>query len=568
MNAWPHQSRSIALLDEAIQGGEKSMCLYLPTGMGKTRVMQDLAVAYVNAGKKVSLYTNRKNLIEQTSAAMDRAKINHGIRAAGYPDQRELPFQISSFQTESRRLKNAVPDDPEFPGGTLGWTLHAADLVLIDEAHENCHDTAEEIIRRHLAAGAVVVGFSATPCDVAHVYNSLIVGGNVSDGFACGALVRAEHVGAGEPDFKAFKKKMRECEELTEPQMRKIMNVEAIYGDVIKWYRQLNPQGIPAVLFAPGIRESIFFAEEFTKAGIPASHIDGDDCWIDGHMHKASPNIREELRERSKSGDIKIVCNRYVMRTGVDWPWLSHAVFATPFGSLQAYIQSGGRILRAYPGKTRAVIQDHGGAWIRFGSLNADREWRIDLTGNQLAAVRERRLREKKDREPARCPQCGLINMGKKCSGCGFTIDLTKRPRPVYQEDGSIEIYTGDIFEPRIAKRFNNTQSLWEAQYWRACNTRWDVDGEDLSGRKVIAMAERISGQKYKGPQGAARAADELRHAGHTVVLTKPGRNFNQAEAQFFLDHHYWPPRDLRLMPKSDYHFSRHVAAVPMEELL
>jgi superfamily II DNA or RNA helicase len=47
----------------------------------------------------------------------------------------------------------------------------------------------------------------------------------------------------------------------------------------------------------------------------------------------------------------------------VNWPWIEHLILAFVAGSLQTYLQIGGRGLRASPetGKTQVIIQDHGG---------------------------------------------------------------------------------------------------------------------------------------------------------------------------------------------------------------
>ena len=39
-----------------------------------------------------------------------------------------------------------------------------------------------------------------------------------------------------------------------------------------------------------------------------------------------------------------------------------------------------GRLLRAYPGVSVVRLQDHGGHWHRFGSVNADRTWLLEDT--------------------------------------------------------------------------------------------------------------------------------------------------------------------------------------------
>src|SRR5690606_19790965 len=112
---------------------------------------------------------------------------------------------------------------------------------------------------------------------------------------------------------------------------------------------ELNPDRLPTILFAPGVKESIWFAEQFHSKGIRAAHIDGDDIWIDGEYYTSNHQLREEIRKMSESGELPLVTNRFVLREGIDWPFLAHGIFATVFGSLASYLQSGGRLLRNHP---------------------------------------------------------------------------------------------------------------------------------------------------------------------------------------------------------------------------
>lgn len=218
----------------------------------------------------------------------------------------------------------------------------------------------------------------------------------------------------------------------------------------------------------------------------------------------------------SRAGEIKVVCNRFVLREGIDMPWVEHGILATVFGSLQTHLQSGGRLLRACPGKARATVQDHGGNWWRHGSLNADREWDLCLTPAMCAGVREDRFREKKDREPCRCPGCGLVLAGLSCPGCGFKIDPRKKSRPVVQHDGELRDVEGDVYQPRRERFEPDTTKLWQSMYYRAKNG---------------------------------------------------GMTFRQAAGLFAHEHRYHPPRDLPLMPQDPRDWYRQVSDVPRDQL-
>jgi superfamily II DNA or RNA helicase len=290
-----------------------------------------------------------------------------------------------------------------------------------------------------------------------------------------------------------------------------------IFGRVWDWWQRTNPEQRPSILFAPGVAESIWFAEQFMARGIPWAHIDGQNVWLDGQLRPTSRSLRDEVIGRLKDGSIKGVSNRFVLREGLDIPEASHGILATVMGSLQSYLQSGGRFLRSIPGKSLATIQDHGGMYHRLGSLNADRQWALDLTENVISGVRQQRFREKKEPEPIRCPQCSLIrSSGPVCPQCGYQCQ--RRSRMVVQQDGTLKEYVGDMYHPRVTRFCDNTVKLWIKCYYQAKNSR-----------------KRMT--------------------------------FNQAMAWFYQQNRYYPPKDLPRMPVDPCDWHLPVADVPPDRL-
>lgn len=447
MNLWAHQQRALDLVDAAIGAGQRKIVVTIPTGGGKTLVMQTLAQGFLERKSKVVMYTNRRLLREQTSAVMMDAGIYHGVRAAGEDDERDHPFQISSIQTEHSRVVKQ-----------RRWELHAADLVLVDEAHMQKENMAVEILNRHIAAGAVVVGFTATPLDLGDFYEHLIIAATTSELRKCGALVPAIHYAPDEPDMRSFKKLSSDKDDLkvSENDVKKAMGPRPqLWGRVWANFEQLNPEHRATILFAPGVEESIWFAQQFCEKSVKAAHLDGDDVWMDGYFHKSTPELRAEVLDASKTGRIRVLCNRFVLREGIDAPWLSHGIFATVFGSVQSYLQSGGRLLRAFSGMDSVTVQDHGGNWWRHGSLNDDREWFLEQTQDMAYGLRSARIREGKKSQPFRCPQCGRTwTRGRACltahGGCGFELPpKAKFARPVVTAEGDLREMIGEVFRKR-----------------------------------------------------------------------------------------------------------------------
>ena len=527
---WPNQTLALREVPAAIDRGDKRILLTSPTGTGKARIACLLIDRWVEEGKRVSLYTNRKMLIEQLSGVLDKHGIRHGVRAAGHDDELHLDVQVSSVQTEGARvIKRAT------------WELHPAERVLIDECHINVGRVSQELMRRHLEQGAAIVGLTATPIGLGDLYDTLIVAGNNSEMMKCGALVSCDHYAPDEPDLKHCGR-IAIGEDLTEKQNVKAIMLPGVYGRVYTNWRRFNPDAKPTILFGPGVGEALGFAEHFQSKGVPSAHIDGEEIWIRGHSYRADKEARKDLLEQFKAGEIKLLTNRFVLREGIDIPSVECMIFATVFGSLQSYLQAGGRGLRASPstGKTKLTLLDHGGCWHRLGSLNADREWCLNCTNAIITGLREDTLRKKRCKqckaplgqgrlcprcgvsnevEPFQCPECRRVLTTLRCP-CGFEIQPGKKSRPVIQADGTLKEMAGDIYKPRRVCHKANAAKLWEQMYWRARSKKWNA-------------------------------------------------TFRQAEVMFAKENGWaYPPRDIPFMPTTATDFFLKVSEVPLSRLI
>lgn len=506
-NRWPNQIRAFDGVMDAMARGVKRLCVTSPTGTGKTKVITDLLHWVADQKTTAALYTHRKMLRDQLGNDLTRANILYGDRAAGFKPALWRDIQLVMTPTEASRVYKAEARE-----------LHDAKFVLVDERHQNQGPSFLRMMNDHVAAGAMEISFTATPLDLIDV-DELLVAGSVSEGRECGALVVAETYAPDEPDLKHIRQ-YAVGEDLSDADNHKVIMRPGVFGRVKDSWLAHNPEQKPTILFGPDVKGSLFFAEQFYKAGIRAAHIDGSDVWLDGEWHQSDEEIRDRVAELSQAGEIKVVCNRFVLREGINWPWIECGIFATVFGSLTAFLQSGGRLLRASAssGKTKALILDHGGNYHRHGSLNEDREWTLGLTNHVAVGQRQENMREQKQPEPITCPQCSKVRYGgRQCPACGFIAH--KKSRMVVQIDGTLRPVDGDIYRPRRTRRLHNERDLWRKIYFRAKSERWNA-------------------------------------------------TFRQAEAMYFREHFAWPPRDLPLMPKTTSDWWRKVADVPYESLI
>lgn len=450
---WPHQVRVLDLCDQAIASGERAMCVASATGTGKSLIAFEQMTRFAMSGKRVAVYCNRRLLFDQLSRGMHDEGITHGHRASGYKATLARDIQLCMAQTERNRVLEEE-----------SRALHDADIVIVDEAHLNANGAMLTILRQHLAEGATLIGYTATPTDIGHLYTHLIQGATPSEGRACGALLPARCHGPEIPD-KVWIKRIPTGEENLHGKLRK-QYVQMIFGRVVDTWRRLNPDGLPTILFAPGVAESRWFSKAMWSLGIKAAHIDAKGVLMDGEWYSGDI-ARTQLLDRFRDGEIEVMCNRFVLREGIDVPNIYHAILATKFGSETSYVQAVGRVLRYHdslPG--HVIVQDHGGSLLAYGSPNEDRHWILNQTSDEREYVRRRELQEGIRREPFTCPNCSALRYsGDVCPFCGFFYN--KRTRRVLQRDGTLREYSGLMFrKPKPAGP--DLKKLWLSCYWGA----------------------------------------------------------------------------------------------------
>lgn len=483
---WPHQRRGLEELVSLIEAGEKRICVTSPTGGGKTRML----MTRILANKDATIYTDRKMLFSQLCNNLDDAGLWYGKRASGHKTFSMPDTQICMIQTEKAAVMEYGARD-----------IHNSSEIHIDEAHNNSRGKSLELMEMH---SGVKIGWTATPLDLGHAFDHLVVAGTNSELRECGSHIPAYHFAPSEGGVSVVGKvKVGEGVCGISKKWRTIY-CQRIFGGVLSNLRRLNPELKPTILFGPDVAGSIWFCEQLNEAGIAAAHIDGENCWLDGSLVPTTQEVREEIADRHSKGEIKVVCNRFVLREGVDWPWIAHCIFATNFGSVTAYIQAGGRVLRNHPSLDHVTIQDHGGNWHVHGSLNENRLWDLGLTNATYTAMRHEMAREDDEGKSMTCPKCdGIRGSGLKCPFCGWEMERHDYRRKVIEVDGTLK--------------------PMEVSQWRK--------------RKKLATTEKLQ-REWTGIVYGTRKY-------------KPERTMAQLYANFARNHDWqYPPKDWPQMPK------------------
>jgi hypothetical protein len=246
-----------------------------------------------------------------------------------------------------------------------------------------------------------------------------------------------------------------------------------VFGRVYTHWKRLNPEARPTVLFGPDVAGAIYFAEEFTRKGVRAAHIDAKQIWYNGEYMDSDDENREWLLKTFESGEIQLLTSRWVLKEGIDLPFVAHAIFACVVGSLKSWLQMGGRAIRYHPDTPSVIIQDHGGCFRRHGSLNADRHWELGMSGYRETGLRQEAMREKPEIEPILCSKCGMMRLsGPTCPACGYSCH--KRSKMVVQINGDLKLVEGPTYKKHRVKMESDTVGKWTKMFHRARSKKWN----------------------------------------------------------------------------------------------
>ena len=494
-----------------IRSGCKDPCMCSPTGSGKTAMVTHMLMG----PERQTLLTPRRILLEQTARFLTRFGVEFGVRASGYPTSLGAPIQIGMIDTEYSRAHK---------GRSLGheckWPLHDAEIVHIDEIHTQTGPRVQRIRQNYIDIGASVVGWTATPRDIGHLCSELIEVTTVSELIRQGFLVEPIVFGPDMPDTTKMDKVKRQANgDFSVADLKKVWSCGRIFANVLRSFIELNVASTPAILFAQGVRESQWFAERFTENGIRAAHVDGSNVWIDGKQYKSDREARDAVFAQVEDGSVRVLCNRFVLREGFDLPCIGHVILACAFGSRAPFVQAVGRALRPYPGRTNAIIQDHGGNWLRLPAIDSDTPWELGVSERVLAQERIEMIRSGTIPEPINCPKCNAIRpSGDTCPVCHYRT--LKKSRPVVQVDGTLKLVDGPAYRKRRIVRTATDVEDWEKAFWAA--------------------------QK-----------------------NTPERTLSQVYAYFAKRNNWrWLPRDLKFMPKRERHWFVPIRDLEFSDLL
>ena len=351
-----------------------NVLLVAPTGAGKTRIGVELVTAALSrpGADGVIWMAHRRELLQQAHArllAEGLSTLDVDIIAPWAKRGPGARVHVASIET----LAAAFARGEEMP---------KARVVVLDEAHHYAAESWGAVARCY--EGSTVLGLTATPergdgVALGDLFDELIPVASVAQLQAMGVLVRATVFAPDGPTAKL-----------------------AHYPAAAYLERARGRRGF---VFCSTVTHAQQVADALTAGGHPANVI---------HAQTPGP-LRAALLESFASGDPAALrelglslqaplalCNVATLTEGVDVPAAEVCVLASRIKHHGGYLQRIGRVLRAAPGKTGAIILDLHGNVIRHGLPEAPRTFSLE---GKAITLRD----EKGEAKPTSCPDCGCV---------------------------------------------------------------------------------------------------------------------------------------------------------------
>lgn len=339
----------------------------MPTGGGKTRLFVEIIKSAIAKGGAALVIAHREELLVQAQLAIIAEGLTDVGIIAPWARRQHARVQVASIQTLAAQLKK-------------GRDLPPADVVVLDEAHHFSKGAPGWYEVAATYQEATIVGVTATPqrgdgTPMGDMFDVLIPACSVRELQELGVLVPCVTY---RPDHKT----------------------KALCREPLQAYQE-HGNGELAFVFCATVAHAEMVCGTFREAGIPAATIHAETPWAlrTARVEAFKTQDATPLR-RAGTAELpaRVLCNVYTLTEGVDVPPASVCILARGAGCESIMLQCVGRVLRASPGKERAIFWDLRGVTHKLLLPEAPREYSLD--GKAISGKSE------KDDPPRRCKAC------------------------------------------------------------------------------------------------------------------------------------------------------------------
>jgi superfamily II DNA or RNA helicase len=341
-----YQIETINKIRAELAAGRRRICVCLPTGAGKSHIAAGIIRLALekNPRARIWLCVPRLELVSQMRRVLEASGVFAGEISAKAKD-----FMMNVCVCSKDTLVRAD-------------SLPTPDFIFFDEAHVALEQ------QRAIAGrcpGAVIIGLTATPeitdgrpmmitkrnNQTLGLYEALVANDSIPELQKMGVLSRLDYKSISAKDAEKFGLLDRGLAEASGRSLDAVLS----YGDVVTEYEKYG-RGKPSIGFAPTVELADKCVETLNRAGYKWRRVSGDMAF----------KRRQELIAALVSREIDGLVSAMLLIYGFDAPCVEYAFSIRFVRSKTLWVQMVGRVIRANPGKEKAVFCDLTGSCYNF----------------------------------------------------------------------------------------------------------------------------------------------------------------------------------------------------------
>lgn len=334
----PYQQEALESINTFYDKGINRQLVVLPTGAGKTVIFSQLPALKTNSTPMLVL-AHRAELLVQAKDKISKSnpeltiEIEQGENHAGHSD-----VVVASVPTLGRAESERI----------LKYPKDYFKSIVIDEAHHAAAPSYRRIL--DYFTPDFVLGVTATPqrsdnTRLTDVFDEIVYYKTIQDlieqGWLCslvGYRIKTDTdisgVATNDGDYIAS-----QLEDAIDNPTRNRL--------IVSSYMDLVPES-KAIVFCAGVQHANNVAASFREAQVPTEVILGE----------TDSDLREQILQRFKTGETRILVNVGVLTEGFDEPTVQTIILARPTRSTLLYTQIVGRGTRLHEGKPHCTVLD------------------------------------------------------------------------------------------------------------------------------------------------------------------------------------------------------------------
>lgn len=331
----PYQKR---VVDKIISSDSGKFIIELPTGAGKSVIIQKLVEKYCSMGMMCAVVVNKSALIPQLKGNLLSTGLSVGVIKAGQHvdvDNQNVILIMEQSLRSSHKIK--------------------ADVLIRDEVHDGYNGKRFNSVVE-MVSPDVFIGLTATPISESGSYlfddsYEYICGATTLGLIQDGYLSAVDYVVPKYSELLDYSTLRSSGSDYSVSSVDMLINTERHNTFVVKQiveniYRDDGSMK-PTMVFASSIEHAKAINRTLLATGIRS-----------GVVHSKDESNSDAVVKAFKMGRLDVIVNMSKLTTGFDHPAVEMIVLCRPTKVLRLYLQIVGRGLRLSEGKKKCIVLD------------------------------------------------------------------------------------------------------------------------------------------------------------------------------------------------------------------